>query len=423
MRPRARLCTVSGATLAVAGLVAVAVASSSAPAATVARIASVGNPPAGQVEAIAVEVKGRFKHGKPPPAIRLALPTADQPAGVEILAQDRRTKVVGHLAHYLLLIEVLHPTSTVSALPAGGAANGPASLIAGFRGHFRKHGASKVVVTSDVFGASRRSLSAFGRRIRSLGAAARFNGLRRPALIDAGGLGLTPPQLSELGVLWKNVWTFLHKRHSSATGLEQLYAPFEADFAGMFTAPPGSTAPPTPTRPHKPGSPPTPPAPQMFGSTLTADPTGVALGNVDFALWQVGQQIPVSGQVTSISVRGYFAGGSCGAICQTNLHFQDLRPTSDGQLQVIATSAPFTLPTTLGTYTFALNAFKFRVQAGDYVGFSTIGGSWDVLAPAAGDQVAQFTGYNMDGNGATFSATQTFPGEQINMRVTVQPNS
>jgi hypothetical protein len=407
-------------TLAVAALAAVAVGLPNAPAATLARVA---NPSAGQVEAIAVEVKGRFAHKRPPRSIALSLPAAGQPAGVEILAEDRRTKLVGHRARYLLLIEILDPSSTsASTVPPGSAINWSASLIAGFRAHFRKHGAAKFVVTKNVFGASRRSLAAFERRIRSLAGEATISALDRPALIDASGLGVGTGQLSELGTLWKDVWGFLRERRHTAAGLEQLYAPFEADFPGMFSAPPQSAST-TPTAPNKPAPRSTAPRPQLYGSTLTGDPTAVALGNVDFALWQVGQPIPVSGQVTSISVRGNYAGGSCGTICQTNLHFQDLRPTAGGQLQVIATSSPFTLPSTLGTYSFALSAFKFRVQAGDYVALATSGGSWNVLAPAAGEEVAQFTGYLADMNGDVFSSNLMLPGDQINMQVTVQPNA
>jgi hypothetical protein len=420
----ARLRAVSGVTLAVAGLAAVVVSSSSAPAAVAVR--GVDLAP-GLVEVIAVEVKGAVKHAKPPRVIRLSLPATDQPAGVEILAEDRRTKVVGHVGHYLLLIEVLHPTSTnASTAPAGGTVNGAASLIAGFRSHFRKRGASKVVVNGDIFGASLHSLSGFARRIHSLTGGAALNKLDRPALLDGGELGLSAGQLVQLRGLWRNTWGFLHKRRDTAVGLANLYAPYEAEFPGMFTAPPQSasttpTAPTTPTPGHKPT--PAAPAPQVFGSTLASAPDAIALGNVDFVLWEPAQPISVSGVVTTIAVRGYYAGGSCGTICQTSLHFQDLRPTAGGALQVIVSSAPFTLPSTLGTYSFTLNAFKFRVQAGDFIGLSTIGGSWEVLAPAAGGEVSQFTGYSQDMNGDVFSPNLMLPGDQVNMQVTVQPNS
>jgi hypothetical protein len=389
------------ATLAVASLTALTAGPAAAPAATP---ASVGNPSAGRVEAVSIKIQGHFTGKKAPLVIPLSLPSADQPAGLEILAQDRRTKVAGHLATYLLQVEVLNPKSTGSPTTAGGGWG--ARLIALFNKHFTRHATSKVLVTEDLFGSSPSALSTLAGKMRSLAAPTALNALETPTWIDNGGLGLTSAQLGELNTFWGEVWGFLNQGQVTAGGLATLFNDLDANFPGLFDGPSGSTSA-TPT----------------YGSTLTEDPTAVAEGNVDFVLWQIGQPIPVSGQVTSISVRGYYAGGSCGMVCETNLHFQDLRPTAGGQLQVIVTSEPFTLPSTLGTYTFALSAFKFRVQAGDYIGLATSGGAWEVLAPASGDQVAQFTGYNGDMNGDSFASNLTVPDSQVNMQVTVQPNA
>lgn len=136
------------------------------------------------------------------------------------------------------------------------------------------------------------------------------------------------------------------------------------------------------------------------------------------------QRVPQGGQVTKVEVRGYYAGGCPVAeeVCEQNLHFQDLRPLPDGELEVISTTQAFTLPKSPGTYSF--EPTNFFVQKGDYIGLSTVGGEFMVLVKDAAASTDVFEGNNQDMNGDKLGAAKTKPasGEELNMRVTLKPS-
>jgi hypothetical protein len=90
---------------------------------------------------------------------------------------------------------------------------------------------------------------------------------------------------------------------------------------------------------------------------------------------------------------------------------------------VISTTDRFTLPTTDGTYAFSPSGFL--VQRGDYVGFSTVGGTFQVLAPASGAQTGLFVspgGGGGDMNGATVTNTDEQRDDDLAMQVTMTPS-
>ncbi len=91
------------------------------------------------------------------------------------------------------------------------------------------------------------------------------------------------------------------------------------------------------------------------------------------------------GQILQFQVRGYSAG-----TVPASIHFQDLRPTPGGALQIVASSAAYPLPTVDGVWSF--DPENFCVQAGDYLGFNEGGGSpVDVFASVPGSTTQRFS--------------------------------
>jgi hypothetical protein len=241
-----------------------------------------------------------------------------------------------------------------------------------------------------------------------------------------------------------------------------IYAASRKEGAGDFTAQLGWTHPqewlaPLPPPPPLPPSPkPTPIGPEEFDSALEREPDRAVEANEDYVLWLLEQALgggvpfvrgsfgaaprggprakaasatgpaaPANGQVTQVKVRGYYVPGHCPAspesICEQNVHFQDLRPLSNGSLEVVSTPQAFTLPHEPGTYTF--EPTNFFVRKGDYVGLATVGGRFEVLVGDSAVQTDAFVGHNKDMNGDQITSTKTQSGEELNMRVTLQPSS
>jgi hypothetical protein len=225
-----------------------------------------------------------------------------------------------------------------------------------------------------------------------------------------------------------------------------IYAAAAHEGSGDFTAQLGWTHPQEYLAPAPP-APPTPPigpiGPVEFGSDLSKDPETIARATVDFVLWAVqqatasasrlgafaasasGPAVPAAGQVTKVTVRGSYVLNSCpvkpDSVCQENVHFQDLRPQSNGELKIISTTQAFTLPSTPGTYSF--EPTNFFVEAGDYVGLATVGGEFRLLVPATGAQTDMFQGHEKDMNGDLITSNNTLGGQELDMRVTLQPKS
>jgi hypothetical protein len=156
-------------------------------------------------------------------------------------------------------------------------------------------------------------------------------------------------------------------------------------------------------------------------------PSGLDLrGPIAHAASAAYASVPANGQVTKVTVRGYYVPGSCpsklpDSTCADNVHFQDLHPLPSGKLEVHSTTQAFTLGSVPGTYSF--EPTNFFVQKGDYIGLATVGGKFFVLVSAAGAQTGMFQGHNQDMNGAEVTSNNTQTGEELNMRVTLQPSS
>ena len=131
-----------------------------------------------------------------------------------------------------------------------------------------------------------------------------------------------------------------------------------------------------------------------------------------------GDTVPVNGQVLSVTVKGMALPPATNA----PIHFQDLRPQPNGSLTVIDTSQAFALPTSGSPdQETTFQPTNMCVQAGDFVGLATEGGSTPFqifAAPATGSNVGQHSANNGDMNGSNFTATP-IPNTQLLMQETI----
>jgi hypothetical protein len=138
------------------------------------------------------------------------------------------------------------------------------------------------------------------------------------------------------------------------------------------------------------------------GSSLESPATITKEATADSVYWAqtlgdgASAAMPSAGTVKSVTIKGYYdpAGGG-----YPTIFIQVLRPQPDGSVLVVATSQPFTLPSAPGTYTFEPTGMT--VQAGDFIGIATIGGSFTIGTAATGASTNDFTGHNQDMNGDT----------------------
>jgi hypothetical protein len=237
-------------------------------------------------------------------------------------------------------------------------------------------------------------------------------------------------------------------------GLDALGAALAAtiDDAGLAAGSLGNATPPAKRAPIGPEQ----AAAIVFGAELLDEPELAEEAEDDFVMWVLegiygassdslgaaapdlrahaagtsSTAVPEAGQVTKVEVRGYYVPGHCPvkpeeSVCQDNLHFQDLRPAPDGELEVVSTSQAFTLPAkeSSGSNIHTFEPTDFFVQKGDYIGFSTVGGTFEVLVNQPGVTTDVFIGNDKDMNGDKVGATKTRSGQALNMRVTLQPSS
>jgi hypothetical protein len=249
--------------------------------------------------------------------------------------------------------------------------------------------------------------------------------------------------------------TFVHFAagcHPGAGGLNGVFTPVEHDLG--FSD--GELGPETGSGPLVPLGPPAPISKEqaeaiVFGAELLDEPELAEAAEEDYVLWQELEEffsgpatdsdsllapapgrrahaasirsgaVPADGQVTKVEVRGYYLGGCPVAeeVCERNIHFQDLRPLPGGGLEVLSTTQAFTLPKQPGTYSFAPT--NFFVQKGDYIGLATVGGKFKLLVKAPGAATDVFVKDKGDMNGAHVTGSRK-AGEELNMRVTLQPS-
>jgi hypothetical protein len=158
----------------------------------------------------------------------------------------------------------------------------------------------------------------------------------------------------------------------------------------------------------------------IFGSSLTAAATYVKSATVDSVYWALAiangnsTTAPSAGKVESVTVKGRWTGGGLPTIL-----FQVLRHQADGSVQVIATSQPFVMPMTLGTYTFKPE--NMFVQAGDSIGLATIGGTFEIAGGVPGSATNDFSGHNQDMNGAIIRPTTVEKDIELLVQVDLKP--
>jgi hypothetical protein len=237
---------------------------------------------------------------------------------------------------------------------------------------------------------------------------------------------------------------FARDCHAGAGGLTTALTPVKHDLGfglGQIGPPPG----PKPIGPEQ-------AALISFGAELIGDSELAEEAEEDFVLWLFEElfgapppssfvappvprahaaavrpaSVPANGQVTKVEVRGRYAGHCpkplADSVCEGNVHIQDLRPSPGGGFEVIETSQPFTIEASEKIYT--IEPINFKVQKGDYIGLATGGGRFDVLTSAPGVETDVFTGHEQDNNGAQLgpAKTKALAGEELNMRVTLQPS-
>jgi hypothetical protein len=156
----------------------------------------------------------------------------------------------------------------------------------------------------------------------------------------------------------------------------------------------------------------------IFGSSLSAAATTVKAAAVDSVYWAQSiaggnsPSAPSGGKVESVTVKGRWTGVGLPTIL-----FQVLRPQPDGSVKVIATSQPFTLPMTSGTYPFKPE--NMYVQKGDFIGLATIGGGFEIAGSVSGSATNDFSGHNEDMNGAVIPPSRVVVEKDVELLVQV----
>ncbi|HEV3228802.1 MAG TPA: hypothetical protein VGY97_04950 [Solirubrobacteraceae bacterium] len=157
-----------------------------------------------------------------------------------------------------------------------------------------------------------------------------------------------------------------------------------------------------------------------FGSSLAAPATQAEAHGADAAFWPIamagGQtfQAPASGQILTIRFKG-IALANPGKPPLTQVHFQALRPQSNGSVQVITTTGPFNVPASGDpNQVSTFQPVNFCVAQGDYVDFNDEGGfdptyypngvPFQIFGKVPGSVTDFFTQNAGTLNGATFSA-------------------
>jgi hypothetical protein len=173
-----------------------------------------------------------------------------------------------------------------------------------------------------------------------------------------------------------------------------------------------------------------------IGSDLSAAATLSNPHPVDTAFWPTslasGAQFtsPVKGQAIIVRLKGSIAPVPGGAKPFDLIHFQTLRPQSDGSMKVIVSSEDdYHLP--VGGDPNQVNTWTSSflcVEKGDVIAFANSGGydfngypngvTYQVFGSVPGSSVAFFTGEHQDLNGDVFRCT-SIPGQELLMQVVV----
>jgi hypothetical protein len=156
-----------------------------------------------------------------------------------------------------------------------------------------------------------------------------------------------------------------------------------------------------------------------IGSNLKAKPTRYESAPVDSAYWNTklaGRRrvkVPARGELRVIRVKGR-VNPSGSAPPNVVMLGQILRPVGGGQVRVVATTHPLTLP--YGGRAGRVTTYRFGqyicVQRGDFIGLATSGGygeeypdgaQFAMFASVQGSAFDAFSGAGQDMNGSVFS--------------------
>jgi hypothetical protein len=167
----------------------------------------------------------------------------------------------------------------------------------------------------------------------------------------------------------------------------------------------------------------------------------------DTAIWNTSQAsgspvVPVSGAVNEIKLEGCAQGAANGPAPLSEIHFQDITPTSEGGAKVNLTSAGYQIPVcgsngASGSTVTTYQPSGLCVSPGDYVDFNDEGGyvpgvyhsgvPYEILGVSSGSTADSFIRNNGTGNGASFSPAYRTPdegfaensGEELMMQETI----
>jgi hypothetical protein len=138
--------------------------------------------------------------------------------------------------------------------------------------------------------------------------------------------------------------------------------------------------------------------------------------------------VSVSGQITSYTIKGYtITSTRPGPNGSGEVRLGVDEPQANGEVKVLSTSNPPNfLPSTAGTYTFAIGppatGFAMPVTKGDVVSLDTPGGNYAVMASQPGAQLESSQGRGEEQNPGMLWTLTAHPNLELLLQVTIEPS-
>jgi hypothetical protein len=138
--------------------------------------------------------------------------------------------------------------------------------------------------------------------------------------------------------------------------------------------------------------------------------------------------VTVSGEITSYTVKGYtITSTRPGPNGSGEIRLGVDEPQANGQVKVLSTSNPPNfLPTTPGTYTFAIGppatGFAMPVTKGDVVSLDTPGGNYAVMTSQPGASLESSQGHDEEQNPGKLWTLTAHPNLELLLQVTIEPS-